>query len=110
MFPIRDNLPSRSTPVVNYLLIAACALVFYLQLNRLDQGEQLVEQYGLIPARVMHPGQPLEITRQEAIQTPQGVQIRETTHQVATAAVPPWATLLTCIFLHGGWMHIIGNM
>ncbi len=29
---------------------------------------------------------------------------------MAPSAVPPWLTLLTCIFLHGGWMHFIGNM
>jgi membrane associated rhomboid family serine protease len=28
----------------------------------------------------------------------------------APSAVPSWLTLLTCIFLHGGWMHFLGNM
>ena len=45
MIPLRDNIPSRSTPVVNYAVIAACALVFLLQLSGENSGKaSLIEQ------------------------------------------------------------------
>jgi len=34
MFPLRDNVPSRTTPVVNYLMIAICSVVFFLQIDQ----------------------------------------------------------------------------
>jgi hypothetical protein len=34
MHPLRDNVPSRTTPVVNYVMIAICSVVFFLQFNQ----------------------------------------------------------------------------
>jgi membrane associated rhomboid family serine protease len=106
MIPLRDNIPPRTTPLVNYTLIAACALVFFAQLGEVS----LVERYGMIPLRVLHPDREIVIPAARRVQTQFGVQIVEAEHVVAPSAVAPWLTLLTCIFLHGGWMHFIGNM
>jgi hypothetical protein len=38
------------------------------------------------------------------------VQVVPRTRVLADAPLSPWLTLLTCIFLHGGWMHFLGNM
>jgi membrane associated rhomboid family serine protease len=75
MFPLRDDRPTYSPPVVTTLLIVACALVFFRELM-LDEFSRnyFIERWGLVPARL----------------------------------VP--VTLLTSLFLHGGWFHIIGNM
>ena len=35
---------------------------------------------------------------------------RDWPRPAAPASVPPWLTVLTCIFLHGGWLHFLGNM
>ena len=122
MFPIRDNVPSRTTPFVNYSLLAACVLVFFTQLQVGREEASLVERYGMIPSRITDPGRIVEIPerrieRQRKIvparRGPQVVDVPvvvETKRIAAESAVPPWMTLLTCIFLHGGWMHIIGNM
>jgi len=109
MIPIRDNIPSRTVPFVNYTVIALCSLVFVAQL-RDEDGAFLIERYGMIPARVLHPDRPVEIVDHEFVRTPFGIQVREIRREATEPAVPPWQTLLTCIFLHGGWMHIIGNM
>ena len=75
MIPLRDTIPSRSTPVVTILIIVTNVLVFLYMLS-LDPYEQnhFIRQYAVVPAR-LHP-----------------------------------SALITCMFLHGGWMHIIGNM
>jgi hypothetical protein len=59
MIPLRDNIPSRTTPWVNYTVIVACGLVFLQQLQ--DPESTLVERFGMIPVRVLHPGEPVEI-------------------------------------------------
>lgn len=107
MIPIHDNIPSRRTPVVNYALIGVTSVVFFLQLTQDPSEPNLVEQYGMIPARVTHPNQPVEIPDVKV--TPEGEQ--EIIYRpAAPSAVPAWLTLLTCVFLHGGWMHFLGNM
>ncbi len=110
MIPLRDNIPSRTTPIVNYLMIAACAWVFMQQLNEQPGQPSLVEQYGMIPQRVRTPDKPIVLTDRRVEQTRLGPQVRVTQRQAADSAVPEKLTLLTCIFLHGGWMHFIGNM
>ena len=109
MFPIRDNIPSRQTPFVNYALIAACVVAFLMQLSRPEGEPTLVEEYGMIPVRVLHPDQPVEIPDVQPQKDGRGkpeIVMRE----AAPSAVPAWMTLLTCVFLHGGWMHLLGNI
>lgn len=106
MIPLRDNIPSRTTPWVNYGVIAVCSLVFLQQyLTGLD-SPTLVEKYGMIPARVSHPDAPVMV--KDIRQTPVGPV--EQLRPAAKSPIPPLLTMLTCIFLHGGWFHIIGNM
>lgn len=110
MIPLRDDIPARTTPVVNYTMIGICAIVFLIQLGDGRDEAVLVEEYGMIPARITDPGKPVEIPHRYAEQTPHGVEIREVSRPAAPSAVPPLLTLLTCIFLHGGWMHFLGNV
>lgn len=111
MFPLQDNIPSRTTPFGNYLVIAICTLVFVGQFRETPEDVSLVEKFGMIPARIVHPEQPVEITvSQDLVQTPSGPQILKVTREAGAPAVPAWLTLTTCIFLHGGWMHLLGNM
>lgn len=111
MFPLRDNIPTRTTPFVNYAIIVFGLLVFLVQAQEEPEAPSLVERYGLIPERILHPDAPVEITvgiRQ--VQTPEGIR-EETIHRpAAPSAVPPILTMLTCIFLHGSWLHVLGNM
>ena len=111
MFPLRDTLRSRTTPVVNYLLIAVCVAVFILQLNQGRRGgEKFAERYGMIPSRVLHPGKTITVPEARVIRTVFGPKLVRVRRPVAPLAFTPWLTLLTCLFLHAGWLHIIGNM
>jgi membrane associated rhomboid family serine protease len=89
MIPLRDDNPSRITPVVTFSLIGACVLAFLWQVS-LGAGasERAIYAFGVIPAVLFHQ-----------VELPQGI-----------AMIPPFATVLTSMFLHGGLMHLAGNM
>ena len=109
MIPLKDNIPSRTTPVVNYAVLVLCGVAFLLQLAA-GRTSTMVEKYGMIPARVTHPGQSLVV--REPVIVRRGVfavqQVVE--RKVAEPPFNPFLTLITCMFLHGGWMHFLGNM
>lgn len=110
MIPLRDSIPSRTTPYVNYVILAICSVVFLAQFTSKDGGNTLVEQYGMVPARVSDPDTKAVIRQKVLRQTPAGVQPVVIEHELAPSAIAPVLTILTCMFLHGGWMHFLGNM
>lgn len=75
MFPLRDDRPTYTPPIVTTLLIVACAFVFLHEIS-LDEFSRnyFVARYAMVPAHFT------------------------------------LATVVTSMFLHGGWLHIIGNM
>jgi membrane associated rhomboid family serine protease len=89
MIPLRDDNPTRTTPFLTVGLIAANALVFLYQLSLPPRAAKLfVYQFAMIPAVVFGTDQlPGSVT-----------------------AIPPTLTLFTSMFLHGGFMHLAGNM
>lgn len=111
MIPIRDNIPSRTTPLVNYAVIAICSFAFALQITQPDGGGRIAEQYGMVPVRVSDGTAPVVIQQQVAVRDSFGQTGYATVDRVlAPAPIPPWMTVITCMFLHGGWMHFLGNM
>ena len=108
LIPLRDNIPATTTPFVNYGLIAICILVFVIQVNS-GEGE-FVLRYGMVPARLTNPDAALTQPVSKLVQTAGGIQQVIEEVPVPPAAVPEWATLFTCIFLHGGVMHLLGNL
>ena len=108
MIPLQDNIPSIRTPFVNYAVIAICSVAFMLQLS--DPSGTIAESYGMIPVRLQDEDAPTVITQEVLVQTQSGVQKQVVTKTFAPSALPPWLTVLTCMFLHGGWMHFLGNM
>jgi len=95
LIPLRDSVPASRPPIVRNALIGICALVFVLQL--MQPGDELVYRFGMVPARLLGDGHLL-------LRTIDGRAVD------VVAGVPDWLTLLTCTFLHGGWMHFLGNM
>ncbi len=89
MIPLHDDNPTKLTPVVTIAFIAVCILVFLYQVSLpVGPDNTFVFQYGAIPALLF--GQ---------------ANLPET-----VVPIPAYATLITSMFLHGGWMHLIGNM
>ena len=93
MIPLRDDNPTTIKPVVTVALIVVNAMVFMYQLSlEPKQGELFVYEFGAIPAVIFGSGNlPPEV---EAI----------------PETIPPVLTIFTSMFLHGGFMHLIGNM
>ena len=85
MFPIKDNVPTRSFPVVTVTLIAINFAVWILyQLPNLDRS---VVEFAYQPCEVVSSCPP------------------------GTAVGHDWdVTWLTSMFMHGSWLHILGNM
>lgn len=98
MLPLHDENPTTSKPVVTLALIGVNVLVFLLQLGIGISRSTLV--FGLIPAHLLNT--PVSMADLE--------QLRATPEILRLNFEPAWVTLFTSMFLHGGWMHILGNM
>ena len=108
MIPLRDNIPARTTPVVNYALMIVCVLVFLMQ--SVDTDGTFTLRYSMIPQRISKPDQPVVVEDHRIVKTPFGVHEVNVHHEVPPLALPAWTTAITCIFLHGSFMHLLGNM
>jgi membrane associated rhomboid family serine protease len=82
MIPIGDEIRARRVPIVNYVLIVVNVLVFLFEFLQGARIEALLMSLGAVPAYITDPAN----------------------HPFA------FLTLLSSMFLHGGWMHLIGNM
>ena len=116
MFPFADNNPTHRTAVVTYALILANVLAF-LWFWRLDERQQMAVtlNYGFMPARIeqLSDGEPLRIEITPAERRQIGLFVVE--RPAVEAIIPPdrneiIRSIFTCMFLHGSWMHLIGNM
>lgn len=87
--PLDDDTPTQRAPVVTWAIIGICACVFLWQIFLPPDARQAVSMsFGMIPIVVLG----------QADLAPELV------------VVPPWVSVLTSMFLHAGWLHIIGNM
>lgn len=88
MIPLKDMTPRRSFPVMTLFLILGNIAVFVYQLSLSPHGAQaLINTYGLVPHKIQ-------------------LALEGRRYSLAEAFEP----LFTCMFLHGGFLHIIGNM
>ncbi len=89
MLPIRDDQPRYSTPWLNYFLIGLNLLIYLFEATLDPRSlELLVRQFGVVPSHV-------------------AVFLSGSPKYPLIAIVVPF---FTSLFLHGGWMHVIGNM
>ena len=86
MIPLRDANPSRTIPFINYFLIAANVVVFLFELSLGRHLDQFIYRFGVVPARWIEE---VEMMR------------------ISLSTVLPF---FSSMFLHGGWLHILGNM
>lgn len=92
MLPIRDDQPRYSTPYVTYFLMGLNLAIFFfewaLQTSDPESLKALVYQFGVVPSHV-------------------GAFLGGSPRYSLLAVIIPF---FTSMFLHGGWMHVIGNM
>ncbi len=89
MIPLHDDNPTSIRPLVTIALIVACTLVFLWQVSLpAQQAQAAVYAFGMIPAVLFGDAElPPDLV-----------------------TVPAAVSLITSMFLHGGWLHLIGNM
>lgn len=87
MIPIRDNIPSSRVPVVTFGIIGLNVLIFFNELRLGSQLQDYLLLHGVIPARYTVAEVARLFTFREQI-----------------------GALFTSMFLHGGWLHLLGNM
>lgn len=90
MIPLRDTIPSRSFPIVTWLLIITNVAVFVFEVFMLNsqQSEMMIFNYGLVPDKV-------RLTEIDNL------------YELRITILRPF---FTNMFLHGGWLHLISNM
>jgi membrane associated rhomboid family serine protease len=87
LIPLRDTIPRRTTPLVNTLLIVLNVAAFVLELLQGPELERFIRTFAFVPVRFFHP-----------------------------SLFPGWSfsasvvTVFTAMFLHGGFLHLAGNM
>jgi hypothetical protein len=86
MIPLRHTIPRHAPPLVTRGLVAANVVVFIAQLLMGPATERIIQTFGFIPVRLYDPAQ----------------------FQFALWEV--CVTLVTSLFLHGGFVHLFGNM
>ena len=111
MFPLRDNIPTSRFPVVTVTLIVINALMYLFFQEAIGSSfanspdEANIVEYGAIPYEITNPGDNCEIAGgQIACEGQPGVT------GTAEPQAPTWLTLFTSMFMHGGLLHIAGNM
>lgn len=127
MLPIRDNILISSTPYVTIGLIIVNTLVFLAEYTQGPMGMQRVTwKYGYVPAKLAQsrdefatelakkpPIRPVTDRFGRPLVNPfNGQPLLEPDQSSFDAALklPASVNIFTCMFLHGGWMHLIGNM
>jgi membrane associated rhomboid family serine protease len=88
MIPISDDNPTTRRAVINWLIVGLCVAVFLWEVSLGKQMAAAIYVLGFIPASLLGHAPAL----------------RGFVH------LPPAATLFTSMFVHGGWLHIAGNM
>jgi membrane associated rhomboid family serine protease len=119
MIPIRDLLPTLRFPTVTLLIILANIAVFLGGFGTTHQGRVLnaeawAYEYGTIPCELFDKcaNQRAQVHVQAGNPDAAGAAFGEdgSTRRVAVPEVAPWLTLLTSAFVHGGLLHIAGNL
>jgi len=89
MIPLKDDNPTSEKPIVTYVIIGVCVVIFLIQFGTQSYSTgELFYSYGLIPSVLMgHNQLPMDVY-----------------------AIPAFLTIFTSMFMHGGFMHLIGNM
>jgi membrane associated rhomboid family serine protease len=136
LFPLKDNIPTRRFPLITVAIIAINVVMFFgFQHAHWDGSgfavnEQNTIEYSAIPYEITHPdkhcgtsaivapgnarldgrGAVLCEGKRVAVETPAGPATATVETALPKNQPSTWLTLLTSMFMHGGLLHIAGNM
>jgi rhomboid family protein len=137
VLPLKDNIPTARFPIVTVAFIAINIAVFIWQLSyptdprlssevNLSNIDQSSLEYGALPYRITHPGKgqdcsvaAINAQNEAGIVCPGTSDFDEAEQRAASGQAPPpiqldqapwWVTIFTSMFMHGGILHIVGNM
>src|SRR5947208_10903340 len=118
MFPLKDNIPNERFPFITVALVLINVLAYLLSIRH---GGSLLGgptngtavHYGAIPYELTHPGDHCDLVQVSTLEgSASSVACQG---QPGVTGTPPsqpstWETVFTAMFLHGGILHIAGNM
>ena len=88
-FPFADENPTKNKPLISWSIILVCSIIFLNYVFEQDYTKEMIFlSFGMIPALIFGYSELSD----------------------SLNIVPPTFTIITSMFLHGGWMHLIGNM
>jgi membrane associated rhomboid family serine protease len=106
MFPLYDLNPTLRWPVVNLAIIALnVVLTVWTTTMPESRYNDIVAHYGFVPHRLAQLSDPTLL-----VQVPIGTEDNPQTVTLAPAPKQIYLSLLTCMFLHAGWLHVLGNV
>jgi membrane associated rhomboid family serine protease len=125
LFPLKDNIPLARFPLMTVVLVAINVVAYLLEIRHGGSffggpSPSVAVHYGAIPYELTHPGKHCYLV---SVQTLEGIgstvaceglpgATRQGLSVVANSPAQPatWETVFTSMFLHGGFLHIFGNM
>ncbi|HZZ30125.1 MAG TPA: rhomboid family intramembrane serine protease [Pirellulales bacterium] len=115
MFPFADTVPTKRWEVVTFIIVAlnVVSLLWFQSLSPAQQ-ESITAQWGFVPARIAQLSDPhkiveVQVGQQQQVQGP-FVIVLPVVMRLPADARQIVLSAFTCMFLHGGWWHLIGNM
>jgi membrane associated rhomboid family serine protease len=123
VLPIKDDIPTRRFPILTVAIIVACTLVYFAfehgAFSLGNFGNERVVEYGAIPYEVTHPGKDCFVPKQKVVDASTGQPVEilcEGKDPIPSGVTrkadnaPWWVTVFTSMFMHGGLLHLGGNM
>ena len=122
VLPVHDLNPTRRTPVITYLLLLANIVVFLLSplglsplLTGNSQAKTCVQvaffdRYAAVPDQLVHDRAPVSAATGAAGRDPATGEAGCVISSPPEFVKNPALSVLTAMFLHGGWLHLLGNM
>jgi membrane associated rhomboid family serine protease len=113
-FPLHDNIPAKRLALVTYVLMTINVLAF-VWVSRLPSLPQEVwaYQHGFVPARIAQLGRPrpIFVPVNVLVHEPfRGAYYQRRALELAPDPTQITASLLTSMFLHASWLHLLTNM
>jgi membrane associated rhomboid family serine protease len=119
VIPVHDENPTRRTPVVTYLLLAVNVVVFLMSpvATHVVGSSELAQECRQLEFFDRWAAKPDELVHNRQLETGATGQVARTDSGpgcLVTSPPPhdktPFVSVLTAMFLHGGWLHLLGNM